>query len=47
MRIPVDENDIPIVQLTLEFRYVNLCRATNNVTVPAFRCLRCPKERRR
>jgi len=43
MRIPVIENDIPFVQLTLEFRYVNLCRETDIVTVPAFRRLRWPK----
>jgi len=46
-RIPVNENMTPFVQLTLEFRYVNLCRATNIVTVPAFRRLHCPKEHRR
>jgi len=45
MRIPVNEDNIRFVQLTLEFRYVNLRRETNIGTEPAFR--RCPKEHRR
>jgi len=47
VRIPVNENNIPFEQLTLDFRYVNLCRTTTTVTVPAFRRLHCPKEHRR
>jgi len=47
MRIPVNENYIRFVQLTLEFRYANLRRETNIVTEPAFRRLHCPKEHRR
>jgi len=44
--IYVNENIIPLVQLTLEIRYVTLCRATDIVTVPSFRRLHCPKEHR-
>jgi len=47
MRIPVNENNIQFVQLTLEFRYVNLRRETNMVTEPAFRRFLCLKEHRR
>ena len=39
--------NIRFVQLTLEFRYVNLRRETNIGTEPAFRRLHCPKEHRR
>jgi len=42
--IYVNENIIAFVQISLEFRYVTLCRVTDIVTVPYFRILHCPKE---